>query len=109
MTNNNLLPLPGDLAPDSVRALNEREFESTYSTDRFTSVILLNRMKYAVEHMATAFMRQAFSPIIRDWYDFVCTISGGPELDYPMVVTSNGLTPFLGTMADAPRNAVLEY
>lgn len=107
MSNNT--PLPGNLAPASVRALNEREFESTYSTDRFTSVILLNRMKYAVEHMATAFMRQAFSPIIRDWYDFVCTISGSPQLDYPMVVTSNGLTPFLGTMADAPRNAILEY
>ncbi|ALJ19283.1 hydantoinase B/oxoprolinase family protein [Microbacterium sp. No. 7] len=102
-------PIPADLAPESVRALSEQEFHQTYRADRFTSVVVLNRLRYAVEHMATAFMRQAFSPIIRDWYDFVCTISGGPELDYPMVATSNGLTPFLGTMADAPRNAIIEY
>jgi N-methylhydantoinase B len=92
-----------------VRDLSEEEFGTFYHCDRFTSTVLLNRMRYTVGHMATAILREAFSPIIRDWYDFACTISGPPGLDYPMVAVSNSLTTFLGTMADAPRNSVIEF
>jgi N-methylhydantoinase B len=87
----------------------EEEFQAVYGADRFTSSVIRSRLHYIVEHMSTAFMREAFSPIIRDWYDFSCTISGPPEQDYPMAVVSNSLTPFLGTMADALRNTVVEY
>ncbi|MEJ2870456.1 hydantoinase B/oxoprolinase family protein [Actinomycetospora sp. OC33-EN08] len=93
----------------SIRELSDEQFHATYDTDRFTASIIVNRLKYAVEHMSTAFLREAFSPIIRDWYDFACTISGPPEQDYRMAVVSNSLTVFLGTMPDAVRNAVEEF
>ena len=92
-----------------LRDMSEDEFQAAYGADRFTSSVIKSRLHYIVEHMSTAFMREAFSPIIRDWYDFSCTISGPPEQDYPMAVVSNSLTPFLGTMADALRNTVVEY
>ncbi|NMO03240.1 hydantoinase B/oxoprolinase family protein [Gordonia sp. TBRC 11910] len=92
-----------------IRDLHADEFADRYHTDRFTASVLLNRLRYVVEHMSTGFMREAFSPIIRDWYDFACTISGPAEQDYPMAVVSNSLMVFLGTMGDAVRNTVAEY
>ncbi|MGV9710335.1 hydantoinase B/oxoprolinase family protein [Gordonia sp. NPDC003424] len=92
-----------------IRDLSDKDFENRYHSDRFTASVLLNRLDYVVEHMSTGFMREAFSPIIRDWYDFACTISGPPEQDYPMAVVSNSLMVFLGTMGDAVRNTVVEY
>ncbi len=92
-----------------LRDMPEDEFQAAYGADRFTSSVVRSRLHFTVEHMSTAFLREAFSPIIRDWYDFACTISGPPEQDYPMAVVSNSLTVFLGTMADALRNTVVEY
>lgn len=92
-----------------VRDLDEEEFAHTYDCDRFTASVILNRLQYAVGHMSTGFMREAFSPIIRDWYDFACTISGPRDLHYPMAVVSNSLVFFLGTMADAVANTVEEF
>ncbi len=92
-----------------IRDFEDEEFEGAYGCDRFTASILLNRLGYAVEHMSAGFLRQSFSPIIRDWYDFACTISGPPELGYPMSVVSNSLVGFLGTMADAVSNTVEEF
>jgi N-methylhydantoinase B len=80
-----------------------------YSCDRFTAAVLLNRLRYTVEHMAAGFLRQSFSPIIRDWYDFACTISGPRELNYPMGVVSNSLISFVGSMADGVANSVQEF
>ncbi len=100
----------GSVSNDArIRELSDAQFEARYACERFTASVLLNRLRYVVEHMSTGFMREAFSPIIRDWYDFACTISGPPEQDYPMPVVSNSLVVFLGTMADAVRNAVQEY
>lgn len=96
-------------AAERIREMSDEDFQSTYHADRFTASVIVNRLKYAVEHMSTAFLREAFSPIIRDWYDFACTISGPPEQDYPMAVVSNSLMVFLGTMPDAVRNTVEEY
>lgn len=93
----------------SLRDMSDTEFTTRYGTDRFTASVITNRLKYVVEHMSTGFLREAFSPIIRDWYDFACTISGPPEQDYPMSVVSNSLVVFLGTMGDAVRNTVIEY
>ncbi|TSD94089.1 hydantoinase B/oxoprolinase family protein [Skermania sp. ID1734] len=92
-----------------LREISDDEFTDRYHCDRFTASVIVNRLHYAVEHMSAGFMREAFSPIIRDWYDFACTVSGPPEQGYPMAVVSNSLVVFLGTMGDAVRNAVEEY
>ena len=92
-----------------LREMTDDEFAQRYHADRFTASVITNRLHYVVEHMSTGFLREAFSPIIRDWYDFACTISGPPEQDYPMSVVSNSLVVFLGTMGDAVRNTVIEY
>lgn len=97
-------------APESrIRERSDEDFRDSYGCDRFTASVIVNRLRYVVEHMSAGFMREAFSPIIKDWYDFACTISGPPELDYPMAVVSNSLVVFLGTMADAVRNTVEEF
>ena len=98
-----------DLPDVRLRDMTDDEFTHRYRTDRFTASVITNRLRYVVEHMSTGFLREAFSPIIRDWYDFACTISGPPEQDYPMSVVSNSLVVFLGTMGDAVRNTVIEY
>jgi N-methylhydantoinase A len=89
--------------------MSDTEFQSRYGTDRFTASVIRNRLEYVVEHMSTGFLREAFSPILRDWYDFACTISGPAEMDYPMSVVSNSLVTFLGTMGDALRQSVSEF
>jgi N-methylhydantoinase B len=96
-------------APVRLRDMTDDEFAARYGCDRFTASVIRNRLHYAVEHMSTGFLREAFSPIIRDWYDFACTVSGPPEQDYPMSVVSNSLVVFLGTMGDAVRNTVTEF
>ena len=73
-----------DLPDVRLRDMSDEEFAGRYRTDRFTASVITNRLRYVVEHMSTGFLREAFSPIIRDWYDFACTISGPPEQDYPM-------------------------
>jgi len=95
--------------PARLRDWTEAQFEETYHCDRFTAMVLSNRLRYAVDHMSTGLMYSAFSPIIRDWYDFAITISGPPDMDYPMPAVSSSLLVFLGTMEDAVRNIVEEY
>ncbi|MGR8918512.1 MAG: hydantoinase B/oxoprolinase family protein [Gammaproteobacteria bacterium] len=95
--------------PARLRDLTEEEFEAIYHCDRFTAMVLSNRLRYTVDHMSTGLMFSAFSPIIRDWYDFAITVSGPPDLDYPMPAVSSSLLVFLGTMEDAVRNIVEEY
>ena len=92
-----------------LRDYTEEQFFQTYECDRFTAMVLSNRLRYTVDHMSTGLMFSAFSPIIRDWYDFAITISGPPDLGFPMPAVSSSLLVFLGTMEDAVRNAVLEF
>jgi N-methylhydantoinase B len=99
----------GGVASARLRDWNDEQFESAYQCDRFTATVLGNRLRYTVEHMGTGLMYSSFSPIIRDWYDFAITISGPPDLGYPMVAVSNSLIVFVGTMEDAVRNTVEEY
>ena len=102
-------PTPRGGSGNRLRDLGEQAFRDTYHCDRFTATVLGNRLRYAVQHMSTGLMFNAFSPIIRDWYDFAITVSGPPDLDYPMPAVSASLVVFIGTMADAVRNAVEEY
>ena len=92
-----------------LRDLSEADFRAAYDCDRFTAIVLSNRLRYVVQHMSTGLSYSAFSPIIRDWYDFAITISGPPDLGYPMPAVSCALLVFLGTMEDAVRNTVEEY
>lgn len=92
-----------------LRDCTEEAFEATYHCDRFTATVLSNRLRYTVDHMSTGLVSSAFSPIIRDWYDFAITVSGPPDMDYPMPAVSTSLLVFLGTMEDAVRNIVEEY
>ena len=40
--------------------------------------MLANRFGYVVEHMCARLLTAAFSPILRDFYDFAATITGPP-------------------------------
>jgi N-methylhydantoinase B len=92
-----------------LRDLTEAQFQELYASDRFTAAVLASRMRYIVKHMCTGLLNNAFSLILRDWYDFAATISGPPELDYPMSTVSDSLVLFIGTMAEAVRNSVTEF
>lgn len=96
-------------APDLIRALAPDEFSARYGSDRFSAAVLANRFRYAVRMMCSNLLHNAFSPILRDFYDFAAIVSGPPSLDYPMCAVSDSLPSFTGTMGDAVRNAVEEY
>jgi N-methylhydantoinase B len=93
----------------SLRDLSEEEFFKRYSCDRFTATVLSNRFGYIVEHLADALLRTAFSPILRDWYDFAATLAGPRSEDYLTTGISNSLVLFVGPMMDAVRNTMEEY
>jgi N-methylhydantoinase B len=93
----------------ALKDLTDAEFFDRYSSDRFTATILSSRMRYIVQHMCSGLLKNAFSLILRDWYDFAATVSGPPEQNYPMSSLSNSLAMFLGTMAEGVRNTIEEY
>lgn len=92
-----------------VRDLSDAQFFARYHTDRFTASITANRMRYIVKHMSTVLLTTSFSMILREWYDFAVTISGPPQLNYPMSTGSDSLSIFVFTMSDAVRNIVEEF
>jgi len=98
-----------DERADRLRDWSEEQFENAYHCDRFTATVLSNRLRYTTDHMGTGLMVGSFSPIISDWYDFAISLSGPPDMDYPMPAVSASLLVFLGTMEDAVRNVVGEY
>ena len=97
-----------DLSEKPLRDLSQAEFHSLYGTDRFTAATLASRMRYVVKHMSTRLMTSAFSMILRDWYDFAVTISGPPEMNYPMSTGSDSLLNFMFTMPEGVRNTIEE-
>ena len=66
-----------------IRDLDDEEFQARYRCDRFTATVLASRFGYIVEHMCSQLLTTAFSPILRDFYDFAATVSGPPHADYP--------------------------
>lgn len=93
----------------ALRELSDERFEDRYGADRFTAGVLANRMRFVIDHMCGGLLNNAFSPILRDWFDFGATISGPPESGYQMSTVSNSLALFLGTMGDAVRVTIEEY
>ncbi|MGD6741838.1 hydantoinase B/oxoprolinase family protein [Streptomyces sp. BH106] len=98
--------LPGE---QLIRDLDGAAFESRYRCDRFTATVLSNRLEYVVEHMCRRLLTAAFSPILRDFYDFAAVITGPEEIGYPTAAMSNSLVLFTGTMTDSVRVSVQEY
>jgi N-methylhydantoinase B len=92
-----------------IRDLTSEEFIERYRCDRFTATVLANRFTYIVEHMCSKMLTSAFSPILRDYYDFAATLTGPPSMGYPTPAMSNSLVQFTGTMTDAVRNTMEEF
>lgn len=92
----------------NLRELSDAAFAARYGADRFTASVLSSRMRYVVQHMSVGLLNNAFSLILRDWYDFAATISGPPEMNYPMSTVSDSLLLFMGTMGEGVRNTVEE-
>lgn len=93
----------------AIRDLDSAQFRARYGLDRFSATVLANRLAYIVEHMCEKLLASAFSPILRDFYDFAATVTGPAELDYPTPVVSKSLILFTGTMTDSIRNTMTEY
>ncbi len=92
-----------------IRELSHEQFAQRYGCDRFTATVLASRFGYVVEHMCSRVLTAAFSPILRDFYDFAATLTGPPERGYPTPAMSASILLFTGTMADSVRNTVEEY
>jgi N-methylhydantoinase B len=92
-----------------LKEISDEIFGDRYKCDRLTATVLSNRFRYIVEHMCRGLLTTAFSVILRDWYDFSATISGPPEMDYPMPAVSNSLLLFIFNMPEAVSNTVEEY
>ncbi len=100
--------IAGDTGTANLRELGDEAFAARYGADRFTASVLSSRMRYVVQHMSVGLLNNAFSLILRDWYDFAATISGPPEMNYPMSTVSDSLLLFMGTMGEGVRNTVEE-
>jgi N-methylhydantoinase B len=96
-------------ARELLRDLDEERFGERYGCDRFTATVLGNRFRYIAEHMCSQLLTTAFSPILRDWYDFAATVAGPPDRGYQTAALTNSIPLFSGTMTDSVRTTVQEY
>jgi len=92
-----------------IRDLTDEQFQESYHCDRFTATVLGNRYRYIVEHMCSRLLTAAFSPILRDFYDFAATLAGTPAAGYPTPAMSNSILLFTGTMMESVRVTLEEY
>src|SRR6187549_3893038 len=92
-----------------LKDLDETAFRARYGCDRFEATLLGNRFEFVLEHVCQRLLACAFSPLLRDFYDFAATITGPPELDYPTPAVSKTFMAFTGTMTESVRNTIEEY
>lgn len=92
-----------------VRDLDEAAFRDRYGADRFTTSVLSSRMSFVMQHVCTGLLRESFSPIMREWYDFGAAINAGPEQNYALSTFGNSLIIFAADMEPAVRNSVEEF
>ncbi len=92
-----------------LRDLGDADFLERYGCDRFTATVLSNRFSYVVQHMCARLLTAAFSPVLRDFYDFAATLAGSPRADYPTAAMSNSILLFTGVMTDSVRNTIEEF
>ena len=94
--------------PD-LRGLDERAFIKHYGADRFTCEVLANRARYVAEHICTALLQRAFSPIITFSQDFVGAVIGAPQAGYPLTAVNKGNVIFLGSLSTGVRTTIEEF
>ncbi len=94
--------------PD-LRDLSEDDFAARYGAGRFTCEVLANRARYVAEHICTALLQRAFSPIITFSQDFVGAVLGAPEQGFPLTAVNKGNVIFLGSLSTGVRTTVLEF
>jgi N-methylhydantoinase B len=92
-----------------IKDLTPAEFKAKYGCDRFTATMLTSGYRYLVQRMCRGLQRQAFSIILRDWYDLAATLSGPPEMGCPMVAVNDGVMSLVGTVPEAIRNVIEEF
>ena len=93
----------------SIRELNDKDFFDRYHCDRFAATVLSSRYTYILEHVCERLLACAFSPVLRDFYDFAATITGAPDQGYPTPVVSKTFIAFTGTMTESIRNTIEEF
>jgi N-methylhydantoinase B len=92
-----------------IRDLTPAQFQERYGCERFAATVLGNRFEYILEHVCQRLLSCAFSPLLRDFYDFAATITGPPQIGYPTPVVSKSFMAFTGTMTESVRNTIEEY
>lgn len=92
-----------------LRDLDDSAFRQRYGCGRFDATVLGNRFAYILEHFCSKLLACAFSPVLRDFYDFAATLTAPPELQYATPAVSRSFMMFTGTMTEAIRNTIEEY
>lgn len=92
-----------------LRDMSDATFRAVYNCGRFDATVLGNRFAYILEHFCAKLLACAFSPVLRDFYDFAATLTGPPDIDYPTPAVSRSFMMFTGTMTESVRNTIEEY
>ena len=92
-----------------LRELDDASFRQRYGCGRFDAAVLGNRFTYLLDHVSERLLACAFSPVLKDFYDFAATITGPGEIGYPTPVVSKSQLAFTGTMTESIRNTIEEF
>jgi N-methylhydantoinase B len=93
----------------ALRDLDGAAFAKVYGCSRFDATVLGNRFRYLLDHVSERLLACAFSPVLKDFYDFAATLTGPPQIGYPTPVVSKSQLAFTGTMTESIRNTIEEY
>jgi N-methylhydantoinase B len=93
----------------ALRDLDGTAFAAAYGCSRFDATVLGNRFRYLLDHVSERLLACAFSPVLKDFYDFAATLTGPPQIGYPTPVVSKSQLAFTGTMTESIRNTIEEY
>ena len=63
--------------------LDGAAFAALYGCGRFDATVLGNRFRYLLDHVSERLLACAFSPVLKDFYDFAATLTGPPQIGYP--------------------------
>lgn len=97
------------MSATALRDLDATAFASAYGCSRFDATVLGNRFRYLLDHVSERLLACAFSPVLKDFYDFAATLTGPPGIGYPTPVVSKSQLAFTGTMTESIRNTIEEY
>ncbi len=97
------------MSTTALRDLDGAAFARAYGCSRFDATVLGNRFRYLLDHVSERLLACAFSPVLKDFYDFAATLTGPPQIGYPTPVVSKSQLAFTGTMTESIRNTIEEY